>query len=458
MRYRFGVFIFDSERDVLILETTQVKVTDNPRIILVIKELVNAYPKMIAKEDLIEKVWPKKGVTEWALSRLISKTRLLLASFDNSVIYIKTVHSLGFKLEIEPVLMDEKLASVQLQLPSSPSNTTEIPDTHTGISSSIRQNNSKLRKGKVFFGIGLALLVCIFLLVIQPDTKTTGSIRPAQTIPLPTTSGWNQTLSDSFRYTRNGVELIPLNTTEDYFVLYTSQHLGFLQGAVYSLSLDVAPDYVGPSLIPYVQAIYNNWPGEWDCSIPADRLREQHLEYQCVIDENASWTNLPNDMNVVGIKVPGEITQGSVTIKSASISLLPSISVEKGWIANPATPISYENGVSYQPKSSEYQLSTLLKGPLDIKGSKLAFTIEMDAAFKKAQPILQFFLMKNNKNWSDCTMNTDSVKSYIFTYVCDLKTQNPLILLSDEKAEIGLKPHGNAIDGTLKIIGITVKE
>jgi DNA-binding winged helix-turn-helix (wHTH) protein len=451
MQYQLGSFTLDLEKEILILESTQVVVSDNPRVILFIKALINTYPKIISKQELLEAIWPKHNVTEWALTRLISDTRQLLAAHDSAITYIKTIHRVGFKLEVEPIPLhtDQKASQI-------------------AAADILIKNTSILQKSfwhshlkKILLICGSLLLVSIFYFANHRSSPNTiyGSIQPAKTIPISLTSGW-EGAQNSFRYSEKGVDLLPLKIEEVSLVRHKMQHPGFLQGAIYSLSLDVTPNYVGPRLVPNIQVEHEGWPGEWDCEISLDQLKTEHLDYHCIINENSRWTNFSHEVIIfAGLQIPEEIIQGAITIKSASLQLLPSIATHAGWVATNHAPITYDNGVSYKPKSSDYHISTTLKGPLNIKGSKLAFTIEMDDVFRKTKATIVWYLFKNNTAWAQCTKNVEAIESYIFTYVCDLKTlKDPFVLSANETVNIGIQPHGDIVGGTLKIIGITVME
>ena len=236
----------------------------------------------------------------------------------------------------------------------------------------------------------------------------------------------------------------------------------FLQGAIFTLKIDVNRDFMeyGGWLGPYFQTKRDNWPGAWSCGITGKNLSSPTIEYDCLIDQNEAFTNvLANEEVVFGIKTHQEYGVGSALVKSAKVKILPSVDTAAGWhTTTDNTSIEYNRGVSYRPESIEQTLSTFIRGPLNIKGSELAFTIEIDKNLKKYDASIELFLVDKNKLWKNCYVFINDIESKIFTTRCKFDSQHPFVLNADEKIEIGIRPHGKVIAGEIKIIGITVTD
>jgi len=465
MFYSIGLFVLDSEKEILFLRSSAEVVTSNARTVQLVSCLCNAYPKAISKAELLSQLWPNDEVTEWSLSRLISRVRQILATYDKSNDYIKTVHGQGFKLAVAPILIEDFVplysgfdVAINSEIFESASATKET--THQKI---IMSRFSFLNRW--FFAAGvLGILVLLYFFGKKPISDvpvTYGNMYPGEVIVLPVDSNWVTSKPDTIKFSKDGL-LIESISNDIFFVSTPIFRRVFLQGAVFSLKIEASREFIEQVgwLGPYFQTKRDNWPGAWDCGITGKELTSSIIEYDCLIDQNEAFTHvLANEEVVFGIKTYQEHGVSSVLVKSAKVKILPSVDTSLGWhTTKDNTSINYNRGVSYRPESVEQTLSTTIKGPLNIPGSALAFTIEVDKDLRMDYTSIELYLIDKNKLWKNCSVFVNEIKSKIFTTRCKFNSSNPFVLTSDEKIEIGIRPHGKIIAGEIKIIGITVTD
>lgn len=459
MFYSIGLFIVDSEKEILYLKSSSEVITNNARTVQLVSYLCEVYPKAISKSELLGKLWPNDEVTEWSLSRLISRVRQQLATHDESNEYIRTIHGQGFKLVIEPIVLEDYVPGLSAS---------EVPQISEFLPREANENvqiaPNPFFSYRYFFVF--SLLVVVFLLYffwnkpISNLSDVYGNMYPGETMILPVDSNWVTSRLNTIKFTQDGLLIEPISN-QDFFVSTPIFQRVFLQGAIFTLDIEVNDDFMKDGWIgPYFQTKRDNWPGAWDCGIAGKKLGSPRITYDCLIDQNEEFTNvLENEEVVFGVRAHQYQGVGSVLIKSAKVKILPSVDTGKGWhTSKDNKSIQYNRGVSFKPESVEQTLSTFIKGPLNIKGSTLAFTIEIDAEAKKNIVSIELFLVDKNKLWRNCSVFVGSIESKIFTSQCQFESSNPFVLNQDEKIEIGIRPHGKVVSGEIKIIGITVTD
>jgi DNA-binding winged helix-turn-helix (wHTH) protein len=235
MLYSIGLFILDTEKEVLLLASSKEVVSSHSRVSQLLTILTEAYPKTVSKNELTQKLWPDNDVTEWALSRQISQVRQLLSSIDSNTAYIKTVHTKGFKLEVEPNvidILDTKNDAPPLSQHHTPSETIEkkkfIPAPHQWMIASC--------------------VLCLLLGVaaythLKPEPIIYGEIYPQKTILFPTDSNWSSTEPNTIQYTADGVLIEPIGS-DPLYVSTSLEEAAFYQGAVFSIKMKVNQGFV----------------------------------------------------------------------------------------------------------------------------------------------------------------------------------------------------------------------
>jgi DNA-binding winged helix-turn-helix (wHTH) protein len=460
MLYSLGSFVLDTKKEILYLKESKEIISKNTRVVHLLLCLAEAFPDAVDKMELTEKLWPDNDVTSWSLSRLTSTLRKQLAEYDSENEYIRTIHTKGFKLAIEPKIIDH----FEPDIPSKPK--PEISQQESDTSrpeepakkESVNPGLNKWIFGGLLVGV-LALILSILHWLIRPDDY--GSIDLARKIDFPVTSDWNVTSPGIIRYTSAGVEIESPNK-EPLYVSVDVMGPAFFQGSIFSLGLEANQAFVegdGGMLAYYVTQL-DGRPGEWHCWVDHKMIAQLNFDYECHVDENGSYTKaLDNEPVVFGLKVLNLAPGGLVKIKSARLQIPASISTDKGWKTTGGLPLHYERGVSYKPKTSAHQIATIIKGPLNIQGSKIAFTFYLDDSAKKSIVTLQFFILDKTNKWQECFVNMPDIDANVVTKICEFKyTKDPFVLNSEEQITVGVRPVGDNIKGEIKIIGATITQ
>lgn len=446
MIYSIGLFNLDTEREHLLFETSKEIVSSHSRIIQLLSLLAAAYPKVVSKNELIQKLWQDDNVTDWALSRQICQLRQLLSLHDPKTQYIKTVHTRGFKLDIQPAVINP----VSVRLDERQNSEHEL----------INKTRFRLNKWAIVGATtGLLLLGIFGYHWLTSPNLMLGEIIPKKTIPLPVNKNWVSSKVDTLQITTNGIRVAPIELNP----LYVSTKLtgpAFYQGAVFSVEMKLSQEFVDNrgELRFYFQSMQDGWPGEWDCTL--GEFKKLNFKYDCQIDESETFTKILEGETVkFGVKLHQLQPIGDATIISAAVNLPASISTDKGWSTTNNLALEYDRGVSFKPLSLAAKLETKIHGPVNISGSKIAFTLEVEDSYKKPDIGLQFFLIDKNGDWQDCFMNGDNIQSNVFTKICDFENiKDPFVLKENETLKIGISPYGKMIHGKIKILGITISE
>jgi DNA-binding winged helix-turn-helix (wHTH) protein len=456
MLYSIGLFVLDTEKEILLLASTKEVVSDHPRVSQILSTLVNAYPKTVTKNELTTVLWPEGDVTEWALSRQISQLRQLLSTYDTEGQYIKTVHTKGFKLEIEPIVIE-----TQITEPANKKNTrqSESPESNKSTAAANKRKTFYSLFLIVGFFISLALIFLGYHFV--SNRPVYGEILPKKNIIFPVNENWFSLEPNTIRYTPEGILIEPIG--EDALFVYThSSQAAFYQGAIFSIKMKVNQEFVDNKgwLRLYYQTTLGGWPGEWDCGVPQSIIHTLDFEYRCVIDENGTYVKiLDKEWVNFGIKIHQMKPVGHAIIKSAELEIPANISTDQGWQTSNGAALEYDRGVAFYPKSTADHLVTKIKGPHKIQGSKIAFTIEIDDSFKQPDYVLQFFILNKEGKWQDCFINGTEINSNVFTKICEFQNiYNPFILNDNQIVEIGIKPNGKRVSKKLKILGVSISE
>ena len=101
--YKVGKFIFDTRRAVLI--TDGEKKSIEPQVNELLALLVAHAGEVVSKQQIIEKLWPERVITDDAFRAVIKKLRKCLQDSATSPDYIRTVTRKGYVLiaDVQPV-------------------------------------------------------------------------------------------------------------------------------------------------------------------------------------------------------------------------------------------------------------------------------------------------------------------------------------------------------------------
>ncbi|HFB65671.1 MAG TPA: tetratricopeptide repeat protein [Aeromonadales bacterium] len=106
MIYQFDNFQLDQQAKKLFLKGKVISYDE--KMLTALGLLCEAYPEMVDKEYLTEKIWPEQIVTDWSISRVISDLRHLLGDSGKDQGYIKTIRGRGFCFNTPVIKIDEK--------------------------------------------------------------------------------------------------------------------------------------------------------------------------------------------------------------------------------------------------------------------------------------------------------------------------------------------------------------
>lgn len=75
--------------------------SEDEKLIRLLKLLAESYPNAVTKQDLLDQLWGEVVVSEASLAKLVSEARRTLSAHEERDI-IKTVHGKGYRLALEP--------------------------------------------------------------------------------------------------------------------------------------------------------------------------------------------------------------------------------------------------------------------------------------------------------------------------------------------------------------------
>lgn len=452
MMYSIGQYLLDSEKEQILIASTNEIISDHVHSAQLLGILAEAYPKAVSKKELTDKLWRDGVVSDWALSTKIYRLRQLLATNDPNTQYIKTVHAQGFKLDVEPKKIIQPIADPLAQ---------HVVQAPTETLTTSKKNQFKfstwLQVSAAIFFISLA---GIGYLKFRTPEPVYGDILPPKKMELPLNQQWNSTKPDTLKLTEDGMVVAPIDS-EPVYVSTKVSGPGFYQGTTFSVAVKLTNEFIHNQgvLRFYYQSTQGGWPGEWDCILEgSDDLKALDFTFNCKIDEDGSFTRvLEKEWVNFGVKLDQPQSTSSVTIKSASISIPATVSTDKGWHTTDNLPILYDRGVAFHPKSASATLSTRLMGPMNYKETKLVVTLEIEDSLKNSDVGIVISLIDKKGKWHECFVGTQ-IKSNVFTKVCDFKNIDlPFLLAAHETVDISIAPFGKLIDGKIKILGITLQ-
>src|SRR5262245_32762953 len=94
MRVRFQQFILDSDSRQLLEDGKEIHLSTKAFDVLCL--LLARRPNVVAKDELLQKVWPDSHVVEANLNVLVGEVRRALADHAQTPRFIRTVHGVGF--------------------------------------------------------------------------------------------------------------------------------------------------------------------------------------------------------------------------------------------------------------------------------------------------------------------------------------------------------------------------
>src|SRR5262245_6276668 len=104
MRVHFGAFVFDPETRELLRGGSAVPLS--PKAFALLSLLLANRPKAMAKNELLEQLWPNTFVVEKNLANLIGEVRDALGEDSSSPRFIRTIHRFGYAFRDESTRAD----------------------------------------------------------------------------------------------------------------------------------------------------------------------------------------------------------------------------------------------------------------------------------------------------------------------------------------------------------------
>src|SRR5262245_46030396 len=100
MRIAFGPFAFDPQSRLLWREGAEIALP--PRVLGVLEVLLERSGEVVARQDLLDRVWKDAFVTDTSLAEAVSFLRSALGDDPQSPQYIQTVHRRGYRFLVTP--------------------------------------------------------------------------------------------------------------------------------------------------------------------------------------------------------------------------------------------------------------------------------------------------------------------------------------------------------------------
>src|SRR4051794_21727131 len=100
MRIRFGPFAFDRQSRLLWRDGVEIALP--PRVLGILELLIERAGQVVARQDLLDRVWKDSFVTDTSLAEAVSFLRQALGDDPQSPTYIQTVHRRGYRFLMTP--------------------------------------------------------------------------------------------------------------------------------------------------------------------------------------------------------------------------------------------------------------------------------------------------------------------------------------------------------------------
>ncbi|MEV8466368.1 tetratricopeptide repeat protein [Fluviibacterium sp. DFM31] len=108
--WRFGPFTFDTARAELTRDGAAVEI--EPQSLRLLDHLIRNRDRVVSRDDLIDALWQGRAVSDWAVSAAVKALRRSLGDTVVPRLYVRTVHSRGFRFvaEVEGELLPDAQA------------------------------------------------------------------------------------------------------------------------------------------------------------------------------------------------------------------------------------------------------------------------------------------------------------------------------------------------------------
>ena len=124
MRYQFNTFTLDTALFELRDNGVQLKI--EPQVVELLVLLIENTERMMSKEEIYEKIWPGRFVSESALSSRIKSARQALGDDGRTQKYIRTIHKKGFRFVADVKEIDSNEIHPEVVANIEPASTSQI--------------------------------------------------------------------------------------------------------------------------------------------------------------------------------------------------------------------------------------------------------------------------------------------------------------------------------------------
>jgi DNA-binding winged helix-turn-helix (wHTH) protein len=112
MKFLFADFVLDTRRGDLRVGETERPL--EPRAFNVLCLLVENHDRLVSKDEILEKVWDGRVVSDSALSTVVKAVRKALGDDGDAQTYVRTVRGRGFRFVAPVRILSDSEAKVQL--------------------------------------------------------------------------------------------------------------------------------------------------------------------------------------------------------------------------------------------------------------------------------------------------------------------------------------------------------
>lgn len=234
-----------------------------------------------------------------------------------------------------------------------------------------------------------------------------------------------------------------------------------LTGGEVIFDIEVEQAYIdtGATLQPYVQSMFGDWIGQWDCAIENADLSTTSMSYTCPLTENF---NVPEGEQIkIGMLAKGAGVAGAVTVTGISVSLSDatpvSVDLHRGWAieGESASGLAYGQQVAYRPTANDGQLNFQIEGPVDLSGTTLYMDLIASQAYIDSGANLQPFVQSMFGDWPgqwDCAIDNADLSTTVSTYECVIGAG--FDIPEGERIKVGLLAKGDGLDGSVKVTSV----
>lgn len=233
-----------------------------------------------------------------------------------------------------------------------------------------------------------------------------------------------------------------------------------MSGATILFDIAVSQAFIdsGANIQPYAQAMFGDWPGQWDCNIANADLTTTSTQYSCALAVDTF--NIPNGERIkVAMLVKGDAPAGTVTVTRTEIILaVELLPLTQGWAVEGNDDVGLAYGaVSYTVLANDNQLNYVINGPIDLTGATVTFGLAVDQAYIDSGAAIQPYAQAMFGDWVgqwDCNVGNADLKLGGMQYSCILSED--FNIPEGEGVKLALLAKGDTAAGVITVTGMSV--